>query len=180
MGSATYDCPECGTSIRVSRGNNANSAHYAAWCEKAGRLCTDCDRKRFQAAHAASVAAAAADPRNADLPTLTGTDKQAAWATALRLEALPLLEEGFDQASRLIEEYRQDFSPGAYLEITDALQLLKAETVGQSEARYWIDNRMMHAINKGAFRERLMERFATLCPTANVEREAAMAARKSK
>ena len=177
MGSATYDCPNCGSSIRVSRGNNANSASYARWCERQGMVCDECSRKAFKAAHAAAVAAAAADPRTASLPVLTGTEKQVAWAKALRLEALAAIEAS---VAELVAELGAEdrISDAARLETTDGIHLIAQEWRDRTDAKAWIDGRGRY--DKETIWTELRRRLHTLCPTAHAEMLAERAKRSAK
>jgi ribosomal protein S27AE len=139
MGSATYNCPKCGEPIRVSRGNNKQSASFAAFMEREGRVCAACAKAEFVAEHQAKVAAAASDERNATLPALTGSEKQIAWATALRLDALPKIEQAMNELFASVD--RGEVPEALKTEAKDAVALIATELRKRDEARQWIDGR---------------------------------------
>jgi hypothetical protein len=171
MGSAYYNCAKCGSSNRVSRGNNASSARYAKWLESQGRLCDACSSAKFAAEHAAKIAAAAADPMTTTLPALTGSDKQIAWAQALRLETLPRISAAVDTLLEQIDGM-PDLSAPEKLEADDAVHLIAQELRERTDARAWIDNRDTRAWDR-IIRESLIDRLATLAPAAHADMIAA-------
>lgn len=171
MGSAYYHCAKCGEPVKVSRGNTRQSESYAAWCEKEKRLCKNCERAEFQAQYEATVAAAEADPRNATLPKLTGTEKQVAWAQALRLDALPRLDAARDSALQMIARSKYG-SAAARQEMSDAVHLIVQELRDRTDARDWIDGR--DTDYELEIERQMRRRGPALCPVAAAE----VAARK--
>lgn len=176
MAKANYQCPACDATVTVSGRNRSEADRFAAYKEKRGDVCRDCERKAFQATHDAAVAAAAVDPLNAVLPTLSGTEKQVAWAQALRLEALPMIEQATTEAIEAIAS--SNLSQAAVAEMVDAMHLLSQEVRGRVEASYWIDSRHLSMTNHrdGLFTE-LRKRVHLLCPTAHAESLAAAQAK---
>ena len=107
-------------------GPGAERTRKAAWL--ATQPCRECRDK----ATAATVAAA-----SADLPALTGSDKQIEWANKIRADLLADLT-----AVRTILDARAAKNPGP-----DADELLAvadkaiAAITAKAHARFWIDNR---------------------------------------
>jgi hypothetical protein len=94
---------------------------------EATRLCRDCYRAKQDAADAAG------------LPDLEGTDKQVAWAKAIRRDVLSDLDEyaeGYREmiaARKLPDEY--------HAEMMAAVDAAYAEWATQTSAAWWIDHR---------------------------------------
>ena len=117
---------------------------------QASRLCRDCYRaeQRRIAEEEAAKAMASDDTREwaeivADLPTLTGSDKQVAWASDIRRSILTgLVKDVTDHYRRMAEAVEAgDADP-------DQVEADKAHTrkaVGalarKAQAKYWIDRR---------------------------------------
>lgn len=172
MGSAIYACPKCGKGIKVSRGSHRDSQRYADYLARRGDLCRDCERQAFQSDHANRIAQAALDPRTALLPALTGSEKEVAWAQALRLNALPKLDAAVELLLAEIRAY-ETLSSTARQELADAVHLLAEEPRTRESARDWINTRdsdIAVAVNR-----LLEQRLSTLAPTASVELNAARA-----
>lgn len=166
MASATYACPQCGKPIKVSRGNSRNSQQYADWCAKKGISCSDCKQQTFSNDHEAAIAAAAADPANATMPSLVGTEKQIAWAQALRLSALPVIEAA---ALELLAEAEEEtrLTAVARQELKDAIHLLAQDLRSRTDAAAWIDTRDRKAVDMLV--DQYLARRPHLCPTATAE-----------
>lgn len=73
-----------------------------------------------------------AEAASASLPALQGSEKQVAWATTIRAQALASIEEQLSELERRSGQSRE-INP----EIGQALEALKAETL----ASWWIDRR---------------------------------------
>lgn len=149
--------------MTVEGRNRRDADGRAKWALNRGILCDACQRAEFKAAHEAKVAAASADPRNADLPSLTGSEKQVAWATALRLEAIQKIE---DTAQTLIASAQKadaaQFSSEQVREMVDAIALAAIELRDRTEARDWIDTRDQSGSHLLAMRMRGRH---ALCPS---------------
>lgn len=117
----------CGHStIEQLYGPGAERTRKAAWL--ATQPCRECARQ------AATVAAVKA---TADLPALTGSDKQVAWATTIRAKLVADLK-----TFRAEVDARAAKFPGPdadeFLAVADkAIAAIESKT----DARFWIDNR---------------------------------------
>ena len=89
------------------------------------RLCYECYKKQ-QAEEAAKATA------DANLPELTGSEKQIAWATDIRAKAAPVIAA---MQARIKEHAKK--SPNQ----TAAMQIVLDELRAQTSAKWWIDNR---------------------------------------
>ena len=91
MAKATFPCAKCGERITVGgQGYNRQRADsLAAYKQKRGDICSDCQSLEWQEENEKAVAASAA----LGLAELTGTPKQVAWACKIRLVLLPMIEK---------------------------------------------------------------------------------------
>lgn len=105
----------CGTNVNGQRDNKVKYLE--------SKICQDCDRaKKLEEAKQA----------NADLPQLTGTVKQIAWAEQIRAAAVKSLT---DIKDIVVANY--DNSP----ENADKLIKVIDETLSKTESTFWINNR---------------------------------------
>lgn len=144
-------------------GRHAERERKLEWLETT--LCSDCFVTERDAQHAAESATAAELNAAAGLPSLTGSEKQIAWAESIRSKFLTELDGLVAKLSPAPE-----LSEVAAGEIRDAIVLLANEPRQQSEARWWIDNRNRSA--KLWFGEQASSRIAALAPTAVAELDA--------
>ncbi|MDE5695798.1 MAG: hypothetical protein K2I96_00040 [Lachnospiraceae bacterium] len=76
-----------------------------------------------------------------ELPELTGTDKQVAWANDLRLKILENLTAYLKKLDRYMAEKGLEFIPNTTIGIDEASNALDWFMLSKTEARYWIDIR---------------------------------------
>lgn len=118
---------------------------------EADRLCAGCYAARQAAQRAAENAAAAAAAQAAGLPTLTGSDRQIAWAESIRqisVDGVAAFMARLDAAMERAQAAGREV-PNATA-IRAAAESISAELLALQEARYWIDNRS-HLGDKSAF-----------------------------
>ena len=133
----TCTCPECGTTFTWSvvchnrrEADNWESYHAD---EATTRLCPECYRKaaaaRREQEREAENAAAAETAGKLGLPALTGTEKQVAWATTIRQQAIDnaLLASAGRTSSGMTDKGRA-FVAGILAKMP-------------AEASWWIDHR---------------------------------------
>lgn len=107
----------CGHTETVQiTGNMSERPRQEAY--EATKLCREC----YRAAKLAEAQAA-----TGDLLALTGSDKQIAWATTIRAEALAHVDQ-YDQAEAPVEQRA-------------AVATVRAQLTAHTDSRYWIDNR---------------------------------------
>jgi len=124
---AKYDVKfSCGHEETVELfGKSADRERKIAYFEKHG-VCSEC-YKTQQAAAAAEKTAAW------ELPELTGTPKQIAWAEKLRADRF----EEMDNAAKKVGKASAAEAAAADARVARFTNWLK----GQTEAKFWIDNR---------------------------------------
>lgn len=105
----------CGTNVHGER------ERRVAQLEK--QVCVECYRKQQQAAAAAETA---------DLPALTGTDKQVAWATSIRAAAAADL--------RALRSTAQAWADKGDANAVRAIDIIDA-ALAVTESSRWIDSR---------------------------------------
>lgn len=117
-----------GTNVR---GERERKADYLA-----DRTCSDCYQEQQAAERAAQSKQAKKD--NADLPKLTGSEKQISWAETIRAKAsaeLKKIREFAASHSELSAEQQETIDAG--LKIID-------NTLANTDSRFWIDNRAVN------------------------------------
>ena len=99
MAKASYPCPKCGSPITVGGKsyNRARADSYAAYRQKRGDVCDQCQREEWAQKNEKSAAADAA----VGLPALEGTEKQIAWAESIRKRLLDEVEAAAPIVDRL-------------------------------------------------------------------------------
>lgn len=125
-----------GTDVHGERGRKAK------WL--AGRDCPACERASRERARTQADAAAHAEADHRGWPEITGTERQRAWATTLRREAIDALAERF--AGHAARGRISDATAAK------ALTLWTDIALRRTDARWWIDNRgaLARAISESA------------------------------
>jgi hypothetical protein len=167
MAKATYPCPKCGTTITIGGKsyNRQRADRYAAYLQERGDICDQCQRDEWQRENEKAVASSTA----AGLPTLSGSEKQIAWASKIRLQMLPEIEKAVAKIDA-IRPYEDPLTDAAYAEIADAIALIASEMRSETDARWWIDNR--NAAARYLIEQQWAKRAQYLAPTAWAEARA--------
>lgn len=84
MAKASFNCAECDASVQIVGRNRSEADRKAAWHEEQGHVCAECESKH----RAEENAKAAQANQESGLPSLTGSDKQTAWAETIRKDML--------------------------------------------------------------------------------------------
>lgn len=145
----TLTCADCGSTfehIHYCR-NSREAASYEAWAAENITVCPDCLRKAKQEKELQQINDEAAA---LELPELTGTEKQVAWAKKIRHD---LLAEA-KQYRYTVEWMRQVIAAGKVDELFAAIkataethprnsQLVQAvyKAITEQSAKWWIENR---------------------------------------
>lgn len=150
MARAFFRCP-CGETGEVHGRNRRDADYQAKRAEETGRLCAACYAQQREAERAAENAAAAEATAQLGLPDLTGSPKQVAWATTLRVKGFPKLAaavdtmiEGVRKATkdpRLATVASDEELRAAVREIEDGLRAWADEERQKTDSRHWIDRR---------------------------------------
>lgn len=104
-------------------------------------LCPECYKKKQEEKRDAENKEAAEKSAEMELPELSGTEKQVAWANTLRVKVVDSLNLRCNKIEAALKEKGLDTIPGEEIgmkEIHDSMQhFIKSHT----DARYWIDMR---------------------------------------
>lgn len=132
MARAYYTCPECNLNVEVEGRNRSDANRKAEWFAQSGRICRDCANKA-----ATEVGIQFAKENN--LPELTGTPKQIAWAESIRHAFLDILDENISHVARILGQ--KDI-------LTDELRAEAHEYFRSIDrASLWIDMRICFGIH---------------------------------
>lgn len=145
----TLTCTDCGNTfehIHFCR-NSREAASYEAWATENITVCPDCLRKAKQEKEAKKINAEATE---LELPDLTGTEKQVAWAKKIRHD---LLAEA-KSYRYTVEWMRHVIATGKVDELFSTIKataethprnskLVQAvyKAVTEPSAKWWIENR---------------------------------------
>lgn len=128
----THSCGHTDTHNII--GSNSRGQRDYQVRNKESQLCSECWKEQ-QAAQTAA--------KSIELPVLTGTEKQIAWALSLRLEKYAELDKFLAEARERGDQavaagkMTVDACSTNMVKIQKAAKLIKSNT----EAKYWIDNR---------------------------------------
>lgn len=126
MAKATFSCAKCGASVTVGGAgyNRKRADDLAEWKEKQGDICSDCWKKEQNEQHQRD----AQQNAKAELPALTGSEKQILWAEGIRTQKLTSLESVINELP--IEDRNDQRFP-----------LVIESLKGKTSASWWIDRR---------------------------------------
>lgn len=138
MAKATYKCTSCGKLVEIVGQNRRLADERAEYLGSHGGLCTDCWKAGRDAVRATENAQAAQSAAASGLPSLTGSEKQTAWANTLRVKMLAQLDELVAHAKTVADKKSEDKKVTELVEqIGIGADLIRAKTA----ASWWIDNR---------------------------------------
>ena len=127
-------CAECGAEYWAEKTcyNRTEANNWEAWIQGQEGCCPACYAKRMaakrEAERAAATARAAEQSAAHNLPALTGSEKQVAWAMTIRVHALDMALAGLDGSLDNLNE-------------TGRQVLAAAMAHMPTEAKWWIDHR---------------------------------------
>ncbi|MCI8337924.1 MAG: hypothetical protein HFH62_04450 [Lachnospiraceae bacterium] len=127
---------QCGHegSVSITGGKSAEKEEKAKWYFSG--LCPECYKKKKEEERIQRNADAAKEAEELELPELTGTPKQVAWANTLRLNMYKVMSERIGLCiKRLQENGSEECTPQ---ELAMAFDWFMQE---KTEARFWIDRR---------------------------------------
>lgn len=138
-GTAACTCCECGKSFTASKilASRDQANNWEEWAKSNIIQCDDCREKEREEEKAAANAKAAESAKGFDLPELTGSDKQVAWANTIRVKV-------FEQYSKVTESFTK-FTPEKQNQCAEEFEKLNAVANylfnSKTSAAFWIDNR---------------------------------------
>jgi hypothetical protein len=170
---AYFPCARCGATCSCWSTSGKQAESRARWLKSKGELCDTCKATEREQLSAAAAAENAAN----DLPALTGSDKQIAWAEALRADQLAFIDAitGLLQGDELpadmpggraaaLRAQARDLRDNLHMDVGTwgSFVELVAE---QTAARWWIDTRdlSMRALLL-SLRDALRQRLAPPAP----------------
>lgn len=142
---ANCTCETCGAKFeKIMYGNNRHDADSKAeWAAGHFTECQECEEKRVRAEREAENAAAAIEAQESGLPALTGSEKQAAWATSIRQKIYDTFTAALDERERRVAE-----NEAAGKKVSRAKEscrrvrlFLRWLISEHTAAHWWIDNR---------------------------------------
>lgn len=137
---AICTCKYCGREfIRIKDCYNRKDAdEWEAWAVDHINTCNECSKKRRAEKYAQENVVAAQESNSLGLPELTGSEKQIAWATTIRMKFIHQINlrketiekklnepEAVDRAKRMLQSMESDV----------------AVLLSRTEAAWWIENR---------------------------------------
>ena len=143
---AVCTCSKCGkefvcTNILQNR-NAANDWEH--WAIAHYTVCGDCYKAELAEKRQAANAKAAKENAEMGLPSLTGSEKQIAWAEKLRNDFIAAASELEKEYQKLFERARRELGEAAEPEIDKMQKILaafRAEYLDEASAKVWIDKR---------------------------------------
>lgn len=120
----------CGCAVEKQLyGKISKRESYVEWASK--HECPECEKARLN-----SEAQAKAEQSN--LPSLTGSDKQVAWAITIRQAFLSDLENGITDRMKLINDSNREKAMASLAKINETRDTMIAN---ETSASWWIDRR---------------------------------------
>lgn len=143
---AVCTCAKCGkefvcTNILQSR-SAAND--WENWASTHYTVCGDCYQAELAEKRQEENAEAARKNAEMGLPSLTGSEKQIAWAEKLRSDFIAAASELEKEYEKLYERARRELGEAAEPEIEKMQKILaafRAEYLDEASAKVWIDKR---------------------------------------
>lgn len=133
----TYSCGHEGTvSITGPSKDRQRKADY-----RFSGLCPECYKKQLEKEKEEKNVEAARKSEEMDLPELSGTEKQVAWANTLRVKQLEKLNERFEKIEAVLKEKGIDVVPGENIKMGEVAEALEYFIHSHTDAKYWIESR---------------------------------------
>lgn len=136
---ATCTCCECGKSFTASRilATRAQANNWEAWAKSNIIQCDDCRTKEREAQKAAENAKAAEAVQEFELPELTGTEKQIAWANTIRVRFF----EEYCKVQERMKKFTAEQMGKCKSEIEKLDRVAEYLFSSKTTASFWIDQR---------------------------------------
>lgn len=117
--------------------------HHSYEQRFAGRRCSVCEADEWRRMRMHDNAASALLAEIEGLPALHGTVKQVGWAETIRRDALSKIAAVWSECERGLRRQVEDeiIGPGAINAARAAVDRFRADILGNTRARWWIDRR---------------------------------------
>lgn len=133
----TYSCGHEGRTNIV--GPTKDRERKAEW--HFSGLCPECYKKKQEEERNYANKEAAEKSAEMELPELTGTEKQVAWANTLRIKAIDSLNSRCNKIEVSLKEKGLDAIPGEEIGMKEVYDSVQHFIQSHTDARYWIDTR---------------------------------------
>lgn len=139
-------CRKCGEEFEkiMYAGKCRDAESKARWAEGYFDLCPDCEKIEEQEKLEAKE-------KELELPDLTGSEKQIAWARKIRIEKIREVADYLENEHNTLKRITEAIEAGderytsdkldEVIEEVDILDRCYELLIGQTESRFWIDNR---------------------------------------
>ena len=118
----TYSCGHEGTvNITGPSKDRQRKADYIF-----SGLCPECYKKQLEKEKEEKDIEAARKAKEMDLPELSGTEKQVAWANTLRMSQIEKLNERFEKIEAALKEKGLDVVPGENVKMGEVAEALSS------------------------------------------------------
>lgn len=104
-------------------------------------LCPECYKKHLEEEKERKNREAAEKSAELELPELTGTEKQIAWANTIRIKKIDSINARVEKIAKMLEEKGLEKIPGEDVGVRDILHATEHFAREHTDARYWIDHR---------------------------------------
>lgn len=104
-------------------------------------VCPDCYKKQMEAEKEQKHFEATKKSMEMELPELSGTEKQVAWAITLRLKLIELLHERFEMIDKKLKDKGIDIIPGSDAKMSDVADALEYFVQAHTDSKFWIESR---------------------------------------
>lgn len=131
---ATCKCATCGcefTKMTVKK-NRSEADSWEKWAESYYDECDECHQKRINAEREEESRKAAEAAREINLPELTGSEKQIAWAERIRMEFIQSADKEIQATAERPQSSRMSVSE---------LESFKEWILRKTDSSWWIDKR---------------------------------------
>lgn len=132
-------CCECGKSFTASKilASRDQANNWEAWAKSNIIQCDDCHTKEREAQKAAENAKAAEAAQEFELPELTGTEKQIAWANTIRVRFF----EEYCKVQERMKKFTAEQMEKCKSEIEKLDRVAEYLFSSKTTASFWIDQR---------------------------------------
>lgn len=130
----------CGHEGKVEiTGPSKGRQRRADW--KFSGLCPECYKKHLEEEKERKEREAAEKAAEMELPELSGTEKQVAWANTIRMKKVDALNAGIERISKMLEERGLEKIPGEEVGIKEISDATDYFVHTHTDARWWIEHR---------------------------------------
>lgn len=135
-----YGTYSCGHEGRVDIGGPQKDRQRKADWYFSG-MCPECAQKKKVEEREKENQAAAERSAEMDLPELSGTEKQIAWANTIRIRQIENFNKRISRVATKLKEKGLEIIPETNIGIKEVIDAVEYYIRANTDARYWIDHR---------------------------------------